>query len=63
MEQSPVDGQVEELGFVPLPDKREAVAFGATVVRDLVAERPDAGLVEAELRAAVLEVVPESARK
>ena len=29
-------GQVEELGCLPLPDDREAVAFGKLVVQDLV---------------------------
>ena len=31
-------GQVEELGFMPLLDDSEAVAFGETMVRDLVRE-------------------------
>ena len=41
------DGQVEELGFLPLPDDREAVAFGTTVGRELVqgAPIPRTGLV------------------
>jgi hypothetical protein len=30
-------GEVEELGFMPLPDDEEAVAFGETMVRELVA--------------------------
>ena len=40
-------GQVEELGFLPLPDDREAVAFGKTVGRELVqgAPTPHTGLV------------------
>jgi hypothetical protein len=33
-------GQVEELGFMPLLDDREAVAFGETVVRELVEGSP-----------------------
>jgi len=33
-------GQVEELGFLPLPDDREAVAFGKTVGRELAQGKP-----------------------
>jgi hypothetical protein len=32
--------QAEELGFIPLPDDREAVAFGEAVVRELVEDGP-----------------------
>jgi hypothetical protein len=33
-------GQVEELGFLPLPDDREAVAFGEAVGRELAQGEP-----------------------
>jgi hypothetical protein len=33
-------GEVEELGFIPLSDDKEAVAFGETMVRELVQEKP-----------------------
>jgi hypothetical protein len=33
-------GQVEELGCLPLPDDREAVAFGQSVVRDMIQGTP-----------------------
>jgi len=33
-------GQVEELGYMPLPDDGEAVAFGESVARELAAENP-----------------------
>jgi hypothetical protein len=33
-------GKVEELGCLPLPDDREAVAFGKSVVQDMVQRTP-----------------------
>jgi hypothetical protein len=33
-------GQVEELGFMPLVDDREAVAFAETVIQDLAEGSP-----------------------
>jgi hypothetical protein len=33
-------GRVEELGFMPLSDDKEAVAFGETVIRDMVEGNP-----------------------
>lgn len=38
-------GQVEELGFLPLPDDGEAVAFGKTVGRELARGEPHMGSV------------------
>jgi hypothetical protein len=38
-------GQIEELGFLPLPDDREAVAFGKTVGRELAQGEPHTGSV------------------
>jgi hypothetical protein len=34
------NGEVEQLGFMPLPDDKEAVAFGETMVRELVEGNP-----------------------
>jgi hypothetical protein len=47
-------GQVEELGCLPLPDDREAVAFGKLVVEDMIQD-----LVQGTLppHAPVMEVI------
>jgi hypothetical protein len=34
------NGQLEELGTIPLPDDNEAIAFGKTVVREMVENDP-----------------------
>ena len=51
-------GQVEELGCLPLPDDREAVAFGKLVVQDIVQDMAQ-DLVQGSLRppAPVMEVI------
>jgi len=36
---------VEELGFMPLPNDKEAVAFGETVIREMVQGNLQAGTV------------------
>jgi hypothetical protein len=43
-------GEVEVLGCLPLPDDRQAVAFGKSVVRDMVQGTPPQ-------QAAVMEVI------
>jgi hypothetical protein len=48
-------GEVEELGCLPLPDDREAVAFGKSVVQDMVqGAAPQQAAVQ---QAAVMEVI------